>query len=202
MRCVAPILVAAVILGAWCPVAEAQQNVDDPGNISGQTGQSENFTISRDNNAFIGGAASNSIFGSPQGAASGIGGLGTAGLIGGLGGFGRGAQSFQQQNNQSSSEPKIRFRIAIGFSHPRPSGTKVSAQFARRLSRIPSLPSAQSVAVTMEDRTAVIAGVVGTDREKRLIERLAMMEPGVSAVRNELTVKADAEPLPPLVPSN
>ena len=48
----------------------------------------------------------------------------------------------------------------------------------------------------MEDRTAVLAGQVDSEREKRLIERLAMMEPGVEAVRNELTLKAAEELLP------
>ncbi|MBP88259.1 MAG: hypothetical protein CMJ64_16335 [Planctomycetaceae bacterium] len=200
MRYLSPILVAAVISGAYCQVAEAQlQNDTNAGNISGQTGQSENFNIQRDTNAFIGGAAT-SIFGAQGGGAAGLGGVGNTGLLGGLGGlggFGRGNTGFgAQANAQSTAEPRIRFRITLGFSHPRPTGAKVSAQFARRLSRIPQLPSARSVAVTMEERTAVLAGAVETERERRLIEKLAMMEPGVSAVRNELTVKADAALLP------
>ena len=173
------------------------------GNISGQTGQSSNFTIQRDPNAFIGGAATNFIGGQGATTNAALSRLGGGGLLGGFGGFGRGNTGFgNQANTQANAEPQIRFRITLGFSHPRPSGTKLSAQFARRLTRIPQLPSAEFVSVTMEERTAVLAGEVETAREKRLIERLALMEPGVSAVRNELTVKAMPEFLPPAEATN
>lgn len=173
------------------------------GSVSGQTGQSENFNIQRDPTSFIGGAASN-IIGAQTGTAGlnrlGAGGMlgGLGGLGGGLGGFGRGNMGFgNQANTQTSTEPQIRFRMTLGFSHPRPTETAISARFTQRLSRLPQLPSAPSVAVTMEDRTAILAGEVESEREKRLIEKLAMMEPGVSAVRNELTVKATPELLAP-----
>lgn len=177
---------------------QQQQQTTAAGNVSGQTGQSENFTIQRDANSFIGGAATNFLGGQTAVGGTGLGGLrGLGGGIGGLGGLGRGNTGFgAQANSQSTTEPQIRFRITLGFSHPRPAGTKVSADFARRLTRIPQLASARSVAVTMEDRTAVLAGQVATEHEKKLIEKLAMMEPGVSAVRNELTVTASSELLP------
>jgi len=208
MRYLCSVLLAVVISFAAVRMADAQQQqntitnsttttTDAAGNVSGQTGQSQNFTIQRDANAFIGGSAT-SFFGG-QGATGGTG-LGGLGGIGGLGGFGRGNTGFgnqaNQANTQNSAEPQIRFRITLGFTHPRPAGTKLSASLARRLTRIPQLPSAQSVAVTMEDRTAVLAGQVDSEHERKLIEKLAMMEPGVSAVRNELTVKAATELLP------
>lgn len=209
MRYFSTALMATVISFAGLQMADAQQNTNTntnnnanttnaAGNVSGQTGQSENFTIQRDANSFIGGAATNFLGGQT---ASGLGGLGGGGFGGGglgaLGGLGRGNTGFGSQlNSQSTTQPQIRFRITLGFSHPRPAGTKISAQFARRLTRIPQLPSARSVAVTMEDRTAVLAGEVATEHEKMLIEKLAMMEPGVAEVRNELTVTASLELLP------
>jgi hypothetical protein len=207
MRYLSTVLLAVVIVFVGELVADAQLNTNDDtntgtntaGNISGQTGQSDRFAIERDAGAFVGGSTTN-VIGSQ--AATGGGGVGTAGLLGALGSVGnRNNNSLfnqfnQQGNTQGTAEPQIRFRITLGFSHPRPTGTKVSATFARRLSRIPQLPSARSVAVTMEDRTAVLAGQVDSERAKRLIEKLAMMEPGVSAVRNELMVKATEELLP------
>ena len=86
--------------------------------------------------------------------------------------------------------------MTLGFTHPHPAPSKISTNFAQRLSRIPQLPSAQSIAVTMEDRTAVLVGQVDSEREKRMIEKLAMMEPGVAEVRNELTVNSAQELLP------
>ena len=207
MRYLFSVLLAATISFVGVRAADAQQqqqqqqqqNTNAVGNVSGQTGQSQNFMIQRDTSAFIGGAAT-SFFGD-QGATGGtglgvggIGRLGGIGGFGGLGGFGGGNTGFgNQANTQNNAEPQIRFRITLGFSHPRPAAAKVSADFARRLTRIPQLESAEAVAVTMEDRTAVLAGEVETEHEKMLIEKLAMMEPGVSAVRNELTVKATSE---------
>lgn len=207
MRCYLTPLLATVLSIAGLQVADAQltnngnntnTTTNATGNVSGQTGQSENFTIQRDATSFIGGSATSFLGGQAAAGGTGFGGLsGLGGGLGALGGLGRGNTGFgAQANTQNTTEPQIRFRITLGFSHPRPAGTKVSAQFARRLTRIPQLVSARSVAVTMEDRTAVLAGQVETEHEKTLIEKLAMMEPGVSAVRNELTVTAAPELLP------
>ena len=202
MRPLLTLTFAVVLSTAGLRVAQAQlQNEDPTGtlpNFSGQTGQSENFSIQRDTNAFIGGSTTNFIGAQTTGGGAGLGPLGTASVLGGLGVFGgRGNTGLgSQATQQSAAEPQIRFRITLGFSHPRPTGTKISANFSQRLTRIPHLPSARSVAVTMEDRTAVLAGQVDSEREKRLIEKLAMMEPGVEAVRNELTLKAAEELLP------
>jgi hypothetical protein len=204
MRQLFSVLLVAVISFAAARTADAQQQEEQQqqnttnaaGNVSGQTGQTDNFTIQRDAASFIGGST-NFLGGQAAATGGGLGGLGTAGMLGGLGSFGRGNTGFgNQASSQNAAEPKIRFRITLGFSHPRPAGTKVSATFARRLSRIPQLPSARSVAVTMEDRTAVLVGQVDSEHEKTIVETLAMMEPGISAVRNELTVKATSESLP------
>ena len=44
------------------------------------------------------------------------------------------------------------------------------------------------IKVEMEGRTAVLTGTVDTDHARDLAERLAMLEPGISDVRNELIV--------------
>jgi BON domain len=206
-------LVTALVISVFSLVSSQsvmgqQANNDNTGNVSGQTGQSDRFTIQRDNTGFIGGSAT-SILNGQAATAGRTGGLGTAGLIGGLsglgGGFGnRGAGNtgFGNQANSQSSGPQIRFRITLGFTHPRPSASAVSVGFARRLTRLPQLPSAKLVSVTMEERTAVLSGEVDSEREKRLIAHLARMEPGVSEVRNDLTVKRTPELLPLTEPTN
>lgn len=208
MRNASRISIAVAIALFYAHLVEAQQTTNDPnaaGNISGQTGQSENFSIQRDNSAFIGGAATNFLGGQAAvtGSALGRSGIGGLGALGAAGGFGRGNTGFGNQfGAQTAPEPVIRFRMTLGFSHPQPAPSTVSTNFAQRLSRISQLPSAKSVAVTMEDRTAVLAGQVDSEHEKRLIEKLAMMEPGVSEVRNELTVTASPELLPLPGPAN
>ncbi len=192
------ILVASLVLLAVVENANGWQvnQQDAAGNVSGQTGQSDNFTIQRDSTSFIGGAASTILGGQTATGATGVSSALRGGLsgLGGLGGFGRGNTGLGgQANSQATAAPQIRFRITLGFSYPRIAGAKISAQFARRLTRIPQLTSARMVSVSMEDRTAVLVGEVETDHEKTLIEKLALMEPGVSEVRNEMTVKAAPE---------
>ena len=41
--------------------------------------------------------------------------------------------------------------------------------------------------LTIEDRTAVISGTVVTERERKLIESMLRFEPGINAVKNEIT---------------
>lgn len=203
-----PGMFLAIAMALICVHRVEAQGPNDPnaaGNISGQTGQSDNFSIQRDANAFIGGAATNFLGGQAATGAStfGRGGLSGLGGLGALGGFGRGNTGFGNQfGAQTAPEPVIRFRMTLGFSHPQPAPTTISTNLSQRLSRIQQLPSAKSVAVTVEDRTAVLAGQVDSEREKRLIEKLAMMEPGVSEVRNELTVTAAPELLPLPGPAN
>ncbi|MBC8356431.1 MAG: BON domain-containing protein [Planctomycetes bacterium] len=176
--------------------AQLTNNENAAGNVSGQDGQSNNFQIQRDASSFIGGAAS-TILGAQGGTGTNTALRGGLSGIGGLGGFGRGNTGLGgQANTQATFEPQIRFRITLGFSYPRVAGPKISAQFARRLTRIPQLASARMVSVSMEDRTAVLAGQVESEHERTLIEKLALMEPGVSEVRNEMTVKAMPELLP------
>ncbi|HRX82588.1 MAG TPA: hypothetical protein P5307_26155, partial [Pirellulaceae bacterium] len=185
MRFFFVVVLALVLSSVSAEVAKAQLTNENPaglGNVSGQTGTSENFSIQRNNSSFIGGSATNIIAGqSAVTGTGGLGGLGTAGLIGGLGGLGRGFGNtgfgntgFGNQNGQNTATPQIRFRTTLGFTHPHPAPTQISTNFSQRLSRIPQLPSAQSIAVTMEDRTAVLAGQVDSEREKRRIEKLAM----------------------------
>lgn len=205
MRPLLTLAFALIISFVGLRVAQAQLPNENTPNVTGQTGTSDRFSIQREAGAFIGGSTANIV-----GAQGTTGGAGTAGLLGAFGSVGNRNNNslfnqFNQANQatqQSATEPQIRFRITLGFSHPRPAATKISATFARRLNRIPQLPSARSVAVTMEDRTVVLAGQVDSEREKRLIEKLAMMEPGVAEVRNELTVKAAQELLPPLEATN
>ncbi len=187
------LLLGLVVSFVGLHTAEAQVNNDQNAiNISGQTGQSDNFAIQREAGAFIGGATTSILGGQGTAAAAAF----SRGGLGGLGGFGRGNTGFGNQAGQQTAEPQIRFRLTLGFSHPLPSATQVKSTFTRRLSRIPQLSSVGEVSVTMEQRTVVLVGQVGTQHQRTLIEKLAMMEPGVSEVRNELTVAA----LPELVP--
>ena len=48
--------------------------------------------------------------------------------------------------------------------------------------------------VEMEGETVVLRGTVPSERDRDLAARLALLEPGISAVRNELRVVPSSEP--------
>jgi hypothetical protein len=105
------------------------------------------------------------------------------GMMGGMGGMGG-----MQQNRM------IRTPLRIGTGVIRaPVGPRVEA-FQTRLTRIPSVRNAENVAVSMDGSVVVLQGAVPTERDRELVARLIMLEPGVRDVRNELVVVPDLEP--------
>ena len=111
--------------------------------------------------------------------------------------------SFNQNQNQNSNKPNIRATVKLGFDVAAPSNTETSRLINDRLRRIPS-PVLQGVTVSMQGRTAVIRGQVESPAAGKTIERLLSLEPGVDAVKNELTFEsgqgsaaAPSTPVPP-----
>lgn len=146
---------------------------------------------------------------STGGGAGGIGGLnslgGGRGGIGGAGGFGLGAgfgnqfgggQFGGQQGGLQGSAGTLplRHRIRVDITIPARTITRISREFERRLTRLPGLKGLTSVAVKMEGQIAVLTGSVGSVRVQQLVARLAMLEPGIAGVRNELSVTPSEDP--------
>ncbi|MFT5527939.1 MAG: hypothetical protein ACI9G1_001172 [Pirellulaceae bacterium] len=132
----------------------------------------------------------------------------TSGLGAGAGGFGSFFNSFNQQLNQQSqnNDRSIRVPMRLGFAQVRPNPQVVIGRVARQLTKISHLANANSVAVVMEGKTAVLQGFVKSDHSRAIAERLALLEPGVSRVRNEIVVQQAVvaeellNPLPPVLP--
>lgn len=149
-------------------------------------------------------------------------GLGTTGLgrggLGGLGGmssmYGRGGTSalgglfggqgmnrgqlgqmgqFGMNQNMRGNNRQLRVPITVGFTQPLAASTATTTQLERRLTKIPQLRVKQ-VQVEMEEGTVVLRGTVPTEQDRDLAARLALLEPGISAVRNELQVVPSSEP--------
>lgn len=175
--------------------------------------------IQRQEGGFVGASSSNmtDIRSSQATGLGGIGGVGQAGLgFGGLGGFGTGfgntfgrtgfggatggQQNAQNLNNQSQTRGNLRIPLRLGFARPRSVATASAAslRLAERLKKIRQVEAVGEIAVSAVGRTVVLRGTVATEQARSLAERVALLEPGVSEVRNELTV---AELLPPL-PNN
>jgi osmotically-inducible protein OsmY len=161
---------------------------------------------------FVGGLANRGINGAQNGAMqSGINGQGGAGQFGGgqYGGAGGqyGGGAYGQNNNnrnnrqnqlangqdvRSRSQIPIATTYSIGFSTLSAAPTAISTKISQQLNRSHSIASAGGVNVQLDGKTAVLRGTVASDHDRDLAAQMAMLEPGVSQVRNELQVAGSA----------
>jgi len=131
----------------------------------------------------------------------GMGGMSSANRFGGMSGMmgmgmGRnmmmgGNMSGMQQSGNTTG--RVRTRLRLGFSSPTRSPGAVSTRFTSVVNRVLERPDVGGgqVTVTLEGDTAVLRGTVPSDHTRSVLENLAMLEPGIGAVRNELTVNPD-----------
>ena len=111
--------------------------------------------------------------------------------------FTQGLQNINR-NNQSGSQVQIPVALRLGFA-PQPASLTGVQAFQTRLNRLPSIRFVGPAEVSMEGRTAVLRGKVASEDDRKLAQALALMEPDVLKVRNELVVDpsaATAEELP------
>ena len=66
------------------------------------------------------------------------------------------------------------------------SSTELIVQRVQSRLRLPE------VHLEVEGRTATVSGMVETERQRRLVESMLRFEPGIDAVKNEMTVSSDA----------
>jgi osmotically-inducible protein OsmY len=99
-----------------------------------------------------------------------------------MGGF----NSTQNQNSQT----KIRTTMRLGFRYARPNVQAVSQRVQGRWVRLPVSDSIKGVSMNFENGVATLTGKVATAEEKRMAEKLILLEPGVSSVQNQLEVTA------------
>ncbi len=86
--------------------------------------------------------------------------------------------------------------LEIGFDYRGPQRQDASEVVAQRLQTSPALHPANRIEVFLEGTTATLRGEVVSERDRGLAEQLALFEPGIYAVRNDLRVKprpAEAE---------
>ena len=97
-------------------------------------------------------------------------------------------------------------RVVLGFEVPRASSQAISAEVARQLAAIPGLHPTDRIVVSVEAGTATLRGAVASERDRSLIEKLILFEPGISAVRNDLQLigrpgRSDENPSPGSLPT-
>jgi hypothetical protein len=92
--------------------------------------------------------------------------------------------------------PRTEWRAA--FAHPQPTPAKLNAALTARIRRNVQFRAEGVPEVELESRTVTLRGVVASSHDRILAEKLALLEPGVSHVRNQLRVAAT--PPPPAEP--
>ena len=86
--------------------------------------------------------------------------------------------------------------LDVGFEPPAKATQRVTGQLEQRLGKHLKTPSLE---IQLEGRTAVLRGSVATDHDRALAEQLALLKPGISFVRNEISTTAQpaSETAPP-----
>ena len=105
--------------------------------------------------------------------------------------------NFQQTSgNQSSRGANLRRRMNVRFDYARVAPPRVNTNLNRHFNRLTSVGVRGSlrfpgnVQITMQGRTAVLSGSTASQDDAAVAVALAKLEPGVSQVRNELTVES------------
>lgn len=118
---------------------------------------------------------------------------GFGGRAGGLGGIGGLAGGLGGQSASNQAKKKIRVSVSPDIELARSSIATQSngAPIAlARLKRIPLPASLRGVNASIEGDMVVLTGVVATESDKRKVERLVKLEPGLNSVRNDVVVQS------------
>lgn len=104
--------------------------------------------------------------------------------------------SRRRWREQNAAPPAIRVQLQPAFDAPAPLPLQENIPMQRRLSKEMTAVGISSPSMEMNGRTAVIRGVVATQRDRELIARLALLEPGVSEVENLVEIQAPTSSTP------
>jgi len=98
-------------------------------------------------------------------------------------------------NRSGRTKGEIRTSLRVAFDYSRMAPLRVSSGTVRRLLNSPKIHTLSEVDVLVRDGTAILRGVVATQHDRDLAERLTRLEAGIWDVKNELVVaRAPVEP--------
>jgi hypothetical protein len=113
-------------------------------------------------------------------------------------------QAQRSQRGRTQAQSQFRVPMRLGFQPLPVSNERFGPIVSTRLTNIPGLAKIGPIQASLEGRTAVLRGTVMSEADRQLAEGLAMLEPEVLAVRNELVVGSTgtrgAALLPPPTP--
>ncbi len=160
--------------------------------LGGQTATGNAFGANAFSNTGGLGATGGLGGGGLGGLGGGLGGRGIGGL-GGLGGIGGGGLGGGGLGNSSAQAKKqIRPIVKPDIEIERASSASIATNAQQRLTRLQLPKKLKGVTSSVEGETVVLRGQVATEADKRMVERLLKLEPGIDSVRNEVTVQASS----------
>jgi hypothetical protein len=110
------------------------------------------------------------------------------------GGGGRNNRNRRQDEGDDENErPPVSIRLEVGFTPPQVTPNAVAMNINGRLARLAVDHSLGRPQVTVEGGTVVLRGIAESDSQRRVIERLILLEPGVLSVRNEMVLAGEAD---------
>lgn len=117
----------------------------------------------------------------------GVGGLGRGGM--GLGGFGAGNFGMGMMGGNAQGRKPIRASVRPEIEMSARGAADLSARTTSRFTNLPAAQKFPNVNASYENGSVVLRGSVATEKDKKMMERLMKLEPGVDSVRNELLVQ-------------
>ncbi|MBM3964613.1 MAG: BON domain-containing protein [Planctomycetes bacterium] len=146
-------------------------------------------------NAFSGGAANQGGMGAGGMNMGGMGGMGLGGVGGlgrggmGLGGFGAGNFGMGMMGGNAQGRKPIRASVRPEIEMSARGSADLAARTTSRFTNLPAAQKFPNVNASYENGSVVLRGSVATEKDKKMMERLMKLEPGVDSVRNELLVQ-------------
>ncbi|XZE44755.1 BON domain-containing protein [Pirellulaceae bacterium SH467] len=117
------------------------------------------------------------------------GGLGGLGGIGGLGGLG-GSRNRNQLGGGRNANGKGQIRAVVrpDIEFNQDARNTSFNTIPERMARLPLPERLRNISATVESGVVVLRGTALTESDKRMVEKLVMLEPGVTQVQNEVSV--------------
>ena len=97
-----------------------------------------------------------------------------------------------QGGTNKETQPWFEPRIDVGFAVAGPAPTAVQTSIAKPFHTPALSPRFGTVNVSVQGSTVVLRGTVSSEEDRDLAAQMAMLEPSVSAVQNDLRVASPA----------
>lgn len=105
----------------------------------------------------------------------------------------RNANTTALQSTQSSKNNLYAARLSIDFHYKTPSPADQLKRFNELLAGFQSVNGQDRITINLEGRTVTLRGWVVTENDRRLVEVLVGLQPGVSRVVNEIHVEGGSD---------